>query len=133
LMWQIPAEVFLRSPYFLRSSRNCLHSLESDGSLPHSQDAATFSTCVRSLQSTSYEPIYLRSTSILYFHLRSGLHSSLFAFGFLTKTLSAPLLSSIPATFPVYLILLDLFTRIMILLKSICLKNITVIGELKQT
>jgi len=66
-----------------------------------------FSTYVRSLQSTSYEPISLRSISILYFHLRSGLQSSLFALGFLTKTLYAPLLSSILATFPIHLILLD--------------------------
>jgi len=77
-----------------------------------------FSICVRSLQSTSYEPISLRSISILYFRLRSGLQSSLFALGFLTKTLYASLLSSVLATLPVHLILLDLFTRIMILVNS---------------
>jgi len=77
-----------------------------------------FSTRVRSLQSKSYEPISLRSISILYFRLRWGLQSSLFALSFLTTALYPPLLSSIPATFPVHLILLDLFPRIMILVNS---------------
>ena len=88
-----------------------------------------FSTCVRSLQSTYYEPISLKSISILYFHLRLGLHSSLFTLGFLTKTLYAPLLSSIRATFPVHLILLDLFTRKITLVNSICMAQPSIVGQ----
>jgi hypothetical protein len=88
-----------------------------------------FSTCVRARQSTSYELIPLSSISILYFLLPLGLHSSLFAVGFLTKTLYAPLLSSIRVTLTAYLILLDLFTLIMILVSSIFMAQQPIVGQ----
>ena len=56
-------------------------------------------------------PSSWRSTVILSYHLQLVLPSGLFPTGFPTKALYAPLLSPRRATCPVYLILLDLITR----------------------
>ena len=58
-----------------------------------------------SIQSTSPHPTLWRSILILAFYLRLGLS------GFPTKTLYRPILSTIRATCPAYLILLDFITR----------------------
>ena len=54
---------------------------------------------------------FWKSVLILSFHLSPGLTSGLFRSGLPTKTLYAPLLSSLRATFPAHLILLYLFTQ----------------------
>jgi hypothetical protein len=56
-------------------------------------------------------PMSWRSILIFSSHLHLGLQSVLFPSGFPTKTLCTPLLSSIHATCPAHLILLDLITR----------------------
>ena len=65
-------------------------------------------------QSSPYPllPTSSRSALILFSHLRLSLPSGLFPSGFPIKTLYTPLLSSIRATYPAHLILLDLITRI---------------------
>jgi hypothetical protein len=52
-----------------------------------------------------------RPVLILSVHLRLGFPSGLIPSGFLTKTLYAPLLSSVRAACPAHLLLLDLITR----------------------
>ena len=63
------------------------------------------------IQSTYPHPTSWRSILILSTHLRLGLPSSLFPFGFPTKNLYAPLSSLMRATCPAHLILLDFITR----------------------
>ena len=65
----------------------------------------------RPIQSIHPNPTSWRSILILSTHLRLGLPSGLFPTGFLTKTLYTPLTSSIRATCPAHLILLDFITR----------------------
>ena len=62
-------------------------------------------------QSINLHPTSWRPVVILSSHLCFGLPSGLFPSGFPTKTLYAPLLSPIPTTYPVHLILLDLTIR----------------------
>ena len=64
-----------------------------------------------SIQSIPPHPTSWRAISILYSHLRLGLPSGIFPSGSPTKTLYTPLLSSIRATCPAHLILLDFITR----------------------
>jgi len=59
-------------------------------------------------------PTSWRSILILSSNLGLGLPSRLFPSGFPTKTLYAPLFSPIHITWPVYLILLDFITRIIV-------------------
>ena len=63
------------------------------------------------IQSKPPHPISWRSILILSSHLRLGFPSCLFPSGFPTETLYTPLLSHIHATYPAYLIILDVITR----------------------
>ena len=63
------------------------------------------------IQSTYPHPTSWRSILILSTHLRLGLPSGLFPSSFHTKNLCAPLSSTIRATCPAHLILLDFITR----------------------
>ena len=63
------------------------------------------------IQSIYPHPTSWRSSLILSTHLRLGIPSGLFPFGFPTKTLYTTLSSPIRATCPAHLILLDFITR----------------------
>ena len=80
--------------------------MELEGSLPHSQEPATIPIQINPIHDP--HPISQRSTLILSSHLRLVLLSGLLTAGFHTKILYAPLLSSIRATCPAHLSLLDL-------------------------
>jgi len=66
---------------------------------------------VRSIQSIPTHPISWRSILLLSSHQCLGLASGLLISGFPTKTLFTRLLSSIHATCPAHLVLLDIITR----------------------
>jgi len=63
------------------------------------------------IQSIYSHPTSWRSILIISTHLRLGLPSGLFPFGFPTKTLYTAISSSIRATCPAHLIVLDFITR----------------------
>ena len=84
------------------------HFMESGGSLPH-WPVLIFGQ-INPVDASSN--CFLETYLILSTHLRLGLPNDLFPSCFPTKTPYAPLLSSIRATCPVCLILLDLITRL---------------------
>ena len=85
--------------------------MEPKGSLPHSQVTATCPYPEPDQSSPLFRIPFPENPSLLSSHLRLCLPSGLSPPGIPTKTLYAPLLSPIHATFPAHLILLDLITR----------------------
>ena len=71
------------------------------------------SSLARSIESTPSYSTYWRSILILFSHLYLGLPSGLFLSSLPPKTLCVPILSSIQATWPAHLILLDSITRML--------------------
>ena len=101
-------ESFLRSLQVLSYSRNSPYFTKPKGSSPHSQQPITCS-CPQPDRSSPYPlPTSRRSILILSSHLSLELPRGLLPSGFSTKTLYAPVLSSIRATFLTHLRLLDL-------------------------
>jgi hypothetical protein len=87
--------------------------MKPEDSLPCSQGPST-GPYPEPDQSNPYHPISLRSILILFTHLRLGLPSGLFPFGFRTNNLYTFIFSSIRATCPAHLILLDLMVLIIL-------------------
>ena len=81
--------------------------MESEGSMPHSQGLSNNSCPEPNQPNYPQIPISLRSILILPSHLRLGLPKDLFPVGLPTKILKALLPSSILATCPVHLNLLE--------------------------
>jgi hypothetical protein len=104
--------VLLRSRHLCSYLRTSQHFKELEGSLPCLQEPST-GPYPEPDRSSPYHTISLRSVWILSTHLRLGLPSGLFPFGFPTNVLNAFLLSPIRATCPAHFILLDLTILIM--------------------
>jgi hypothetical protein len=107
------AEPFFRSRQLSSYSRTSQHFMEPEGTLLCSQEPST-DPYPEPDQSNPSHPISLRSILILSTYLRLGLPSGLFPFGFPTYILYAFLFSSLRATRPANLILLDLITLIIL-------------------
>jgi hypothetical protein len=86
--------------------------MEPEGSLPYSEEPST-GIYPEPHQTSPYHPI-LKSILTLFTHLRLGLPSGLFPFGFPPNILHTFLFSPIRATCPAHLILLDLITLIIL-------------------
>jgi hypothetical protein len=85
--------------------------MEPEGSLPHSQEPATYSYSHPDISIHAPYPTFPRSVLILSSHLSLVLPCSLHHSGFPTNFMYALLLSPILATCPAHLNLLDLITR----------------------
>jgi hypothetical protein len=84
--------------------------METEGSLPRSQQRATCPYTKQDRSRPCPHPSSPRSILILSSHLRLGVSSDLFLSDFPTTTLYAPLLSPVRATCPAHLSLHDLIT-----------------------
>ena len=85
--------------------------MEPEGLLPQSQKPVTCPNRKSDPFTTCPYPTSSKCTLILYFNLRLNLPGGLFTPDFTAKILHTPLLSTIRATCPADLILLDLTTR----------------------
>ena len=95
---------------FLSWSRNSPNFMESKVTLAHSQVPATLPYAEPDQSnSTSSQTISFRYI-LIFTHLSLGFSSGLFPSGLYNKTPYAPLLSSIRATWPAHLILVNLLT-----------------------
>jgi hypothetical protein len=103
------AESFLRSrPVFAASQEITRISMEPESSLPYSQVPAN-RPYPEPTPSSHHDPLQLPEGPSSNLHL--GLPNGLFPSGFLTNTLCTPLSSTLRATCPAHLILLDLTIR----------------------
>jgi hypothetical protein len=105
------AEPFSSSRQLCSYSRTSRHFMELRSQEPYLHWSLSWA---RSIQSISSHTLSLTSILIFSTHLCLGLPSGLFPSSFHTNTLYAFLLSTICATWPACLILLDLITLIML-------------------
>jgi hypothetical protein len=102
------AESFLRSRQLCSYSRISQRFIEPENSSPCSQEPSTGPYPEPDPSSPYHSSLSLRSLLIISIHLRLGLLSGLFSFGFPTNILYAFLFSPIRATCSAHHILLDL-------------------------
>jgi hypothetical protein len=91
-----------------------------EGSLPHSQELSRYPYPEQDQSNQNHPILSLQDASILilYIHLRLGLPSGLFPYGFPANSPYAFMFSHILAAYPIHLILLDLIILITYLTKS---------------